>query len=75
MLLFISSGFAPTQTMPAVLRAFAEHQPITPIIEGVRALMMNEPVGNNALLAVIWCLGIFIAFYLAATKIYKHKTA
>ena len=74
-LLFISSSFAPTGSMPGAVRAFAEHQPMTPIIETVRALMMNEPVGNNALIAVIWCVGILIAFYVAAIQIYKRKTA
>jgi len=74
-LLFISSAFAPTDSMPGIVRAFAEHQPMTPIIEAVRALLMNEPVGNNALIAVIWCLGILIAFYIAAMQIYKRKTA
>ena len=74
-LLFISSAFAPTESMPGVVRAFSEHQPMTPIIEAVRALMMNEPVGNNALIAVIWCVGILIASYIAAMQIYKHKTA
>ena len=52
-LLFISSAFAPTKTMSGIVRIFAEHQPMTPIIEAVRALLMNEPVGNNALIAVI----------------------
>ena len=74
-LLFISSAFAPTESMPGVVRAFAEHQPMTPIIEAVRALLMNQPVGNNALIAVLWCLGILIAFYFAAMQIYKRKTA
>lgn len=74
-LLFISSAFAPTETMPGAVRIFAEHQPMTPIIEAVRGLMMNEPVSNNALIAVIWCLSILIVFYIAAMQIYKRKTA
>ncbi len=74
-LLFISSSFVPTESMSGIVRAFAEHQPMTPIIEAVRSLLMNEPVGNNALIAVIWCAGILIAFYIAAMQIYKRKTA
>ncbi len=74
-LLFISSAFAPTESMPGIVRAFAEHQPMTPLIETMRSLLLNKSVGNNALLAVIWCVGICIAFYIAATQIYKHKTA
>ncbi|TGE37107.1 ABC transporter permease [Desulfosporosinus fructosivorans] len=74
-LLFISSAFAPTESMPQVLRAFAEYQPMTPLIEAVRSLLMNEPVGNNALIAVIWCVGILVASYISAMQIYKRKMA
>jgi len=74
-LLFISSAFAPTGSMPGVVRTFAEHQPMTPIIEAVRALMMNEPVGNNGLITVLWCVGLLIASYIAAMQVYKRKTA
>ncbi len=48
---------------------------MTPLIEAVRSLLMNEPVGNNALIAVIWCVGILIASYIAAMQIYNHKMA
>lgn len=72
-LLFISSAFAPTESMPGVVRAFAQHQPMTPIIETVRGLLMNQPVGNSALTAVLWCVGISIVFYVLATRIYKRK--
>jgi len=74
-LLFISSAFVPTNSMPAIVRAFAEHQPMTLLIEAVRSLLMNEPVGNSALIAVIWCVGILIASYIAAMQIYKRKQA
>jgi ABC-2 type transport system permease protein len=73
-LLFISSAFVPTESMPGIVRAFAENQPMTPLIEAVRSLLLNEPVGNNVLFAVIWFVGILIAFYIAAIQIYKHKT-
>lgn len=74
-LLFISSAFVPTESMSGIVRAFAEYQPMTPLIETVRSLLMNEPVGNNALISVIWCVGILIASYIAAMQIYKHKMA
>lgn len=74
-LLFISSGFAPTESMPRIVRLFAENQPMTPIIETVRSLLLNQSVGNNALIAVLWCVGILIASYIAAMQIYKRKTA
>lgn len=73
-LLFVSSAFTPTGSMHGFVRIIAENQPMTPIIETVRSLLMNEPVGNNALIAVLWCIGILIASYIAAMLIYKHKT-
>jgi ABC-2 type transport system permease protein len=72
-LLFISAAFVPTASMAGIVRTFAEYQPMTPIIESVRSLLMGEPVGMNALIAVIWCMGILIAFYFAALQIYKRK--
>jgi len=74
-MLFISSAFVPTESMLGIVRAFAEHQPMTPLIEAVRSLLMNEPVGNNGVIAVIWCVGILIASYIAAMQIYNHKMA
>lgn len=72
---YVSSAFAPTESMHGVVRAFAENQPMTPIIDTIRSLLMNKPAGNNALIAVLWCSGIFIASSIVATQIYKHKTA
>jgi len=74
-LLFISAAFVPTESMPGIVRVFAEYQPMTPIIEAVRSLLIGEPVGNNALIAVMWCVSILIAAYVAAIQIYKRKTA
>ena len=74
-LLFISPAFAPTQSMSRFVRLFAENQPMTSIIETVRSLLMSEPIGNNALIAVLWCGGILIAAYVAAMQIYQRKTA
>ncbi len=74
-LLFISSAFAPTDSMPGILKAFAEHQPMTPIIEAVRALLMNEPSGDSVWVAVLWCIGIWIVFYALAMRVYNRKRA
>lgn len=74
-LLFISSAFAPTDSMPKIVRAFAEHQPMTPLIETMRSLLLNKSVGNHALIAVLWCLGILMVSYIAAMQVYKRKMA
>lgn len=70
---FISSAFVPTESMPPVVRAFAENQPVTSIVETVRALLMGQPAGNDIWGAVIWCLAILVVAYLSAMWIYKHR--
>jgi len=70
---YISSGFVTTETMPAALRIFAENQPLTPIIESVRALLLNTSPDGKILISVIWCLGILFISYIIAVQLYKHK--
>ncbi|MEC0094405.1 ABC transporter permease [Paenibacillus macquariensis] len=72
---FISSAFVPTETMPSVVRAFAENQPVTSIVETIRALLSNQPVGNDIWVALAWCLGIMIIAYLFAMRAYKRNAA
>jgi ABC-2 type transport system permease protein len=72
---FISSAFVPTETMPSVVRAFAENQPVTSIVEAIRALLSSQPVGNDIWVALAWCLGILIVAYVFAMRAYKRKTA
>lgn len=57
-LTFASAAFAPTESMAKYLKIFAENQPVTHVIEAVRALMNGMPVGNHAWLALVWCLVI-----------------
>lgn len=70
---FLSSGFAPTETMPAGIRWFAEIQPMTPIINTVRALMLDMPTDNSFWIALAWCAGIIIVAFIAAVQVYKRK--
>jgi ABC-2 type transport system permease protein len=56
-LTFASSAFVPTSGMPSGLRFFAENQPVTHVIEAIRALMIGTPIGNHGILAVVWCAG------------------
>jgi ABC-2 type transport system permease protein len=72
---FISSAFVPTASMPGPVRAFAENQPVTPIVNAIRSLLAGQPVGNDIWSALAWCLGILIVAYLFAMLAYKHKTA
>ncbi|SHH96437.1 ABC transporter permease [Desulfosporosinus lacus] len=72
---FISSAFVPTETMPSAVRAFAENQPVTSIVEAIRSLLAGQPVGNDIWVALAWCLGILIVAYLFAMRAYKRKAA
>ncbi|MGK5553921.1 ABC transporter permease [Actinomadura kijaniata] len=63
---FLGSGFVPTDSMPAVLRWFAEYQPLTPVMETVRGLLLGTPIGGSAAIAAAWCVGIGAASYLWA---------
>jgi len=72
---FISSAFAPTETMPPVVRAFAENQPVTSIVNAVRSLLNSEPVGNEIWVALAWCAGIMLVAYIFAMRAYKRKAA
>ncbi len=71
-LTFASAAFAPTSTMPTVLRVFAENQPVTHVIEAIRALMIGTPVGNHITMSIIWCLGIIIVSIPTATILYRR---
>ena len=71
--IFMSSAFAPPETLPAVLRVFAQHQPITPVIDTLRALMLGTPVGNELTLALAWCIGLTVVAFTLAVHIYKKK--
>lgn len=70
---FISSAFVPTKTMPSVVRAFAENQPVTSIVETIRALLSNQPVGNGIWVALAWCAGIMLVAYLFAIRAFKKR--
>jgi ABC-2 type transport system permease protein len=70
---FISSAFVPTDTMPSAVRAFAENQPVTPIVEAIRNLLSDQPVGNDIWVALAWCIVIIIVAYIFAMRSYKKQ--
>ncbi len=72
---FISSAFVPTQTMPAVVRAFAQNQPVTSIVNTIRALLNAEPAGSGIWVALAWLAGITAAAYVIAKRAYARKAA
>ena len=70
---FISSAFVPTETMPGPVRAFAENQPVTSIVNAIRDLYTQQPVGSDIWFALAWCVGILIVAYSIAMVIYRRK--
>ncbi|NUT52506.1 MAG: ABC transporter permease [Saccharothrix sp.] len=69
---FFGSGFVPTDSMPAGLRWFAEHQPFTPIMETLRGLLLGTPIGDRAAFALGWCTVISLAGYGWAKRLYNR---
>jgi ABC-2 type transport system permease protein len=70
---YASSAFVPVATMPAWLRGFAGHQPITPITQTLRALLLGTPVGSNAWVALAWCAGILIVSIAASGVLFARR--
>ncbi|WP_449283689.1 ABC transporter permease [Leucobacter sp.] len=72
---FLSSAFVPTDSMPAPVRWFAEHQPVTAIVDTLRGLLAGQPVGTDIWAALAWCLGVLVVAYAVAMAIYRRKVA
>jgi ABC-2 type transport system permease protein len=72
---FISSAFVPTRTMPGPVRAFADNQPVTSIVNTIRDLLAQQPVSTDIWIALAWCLGILIVAYALAMATYHRKIA
>ncbi len=70
---FISSAFVPTESMPGPVRAFAENQPVTSIVEAIRALLSSQSAGNDIWVALAWCIGIMLLAYFIAMRVYKIR--
>ncbi|MDP9840872.1 ABC transporter permease [Streptosporangium lutulentum] len=70
---FLSSAFVPTDTMPGPVRAFAEYQPVTSIVNAIRDLFTQQPVGTDVWIALAWCVGILIVAYAFAMNTYRRK--
>ncbi|MGW0060313.1 ABC transporter permease [Streptosporangium sandarakinum] len=70
---FLSSAFVPTGTMPGPVRVFAEHQPVTSIVNAIRALFTQQPVGTDIWIALAWCAGILVIAYVLAMNTYRRR--
>ncbi len=72
---YASSAFVPVRTMPAWLRGFASHQPVTPVTETIRGLLLGTPTGHQPGLALAWCAGIGIASIALSAVLFRRRTA
>jgi ABC-2 type transport system permease protein len=70
---FISSAFVPTETMPGPVRAFAENQPVTSIVNAIRDLFAQQPVDSDIWIALAWCVGILVVAYAFANRAYQRR--
>jgi ABC-2 type transport system permease protein len=74
-LTFVSSAYVPPESMPRGLEAFAANQPISEAIDATRALLLDQPVGDHAWVAAVWCVGIAVASATLATMVFKRKVS
>ena len=72
---FVSSAFVPTETMPGPVQWFAENQPVTSIVNTIRDLLAQQPVGTDIWVALAWCVGILIVAYVFAMSAYRRRIA
>ena len=72
---FVSSAFVLTATMPGPVRAFAENQPVTPIVDAIRDLYSERAVSSDIWVALAWCLGILAVAYAVAMLTYRRRLA
>jgi ABC-2 type transport system permease protein len=70
---FISSAFVPTESMPGPVAWFAEHQPVTSIVDTIRALLAQQPVGGDIWIALSWLVGILAVAYALAIAAYRRR--
>lgn len=71
---FVSGAFVPTETMPDALRIVAENQPVTPIVETARGLLLGTPIGDSAWVSIAWCVGILAVAMPTAAFLFRRRT-
>lgn len=72
---FLSSAFVPTENMPAPVRWFAENQPVTPIVNTLRNLYAEQPLGDDVWVSLVWLLGLLVVAFALAMRTYRRKLA
>lgn len=70
---FISSAFVPTETMPGPVAWFADNQPVTAVVDAIRGLLAQEPVGTDIVVALAWLVAIIAVAQVGAVAIYRRR--
>jgi len=73
-LTFVSSAFVPISTMPGWLQAFATHQPVTQVVDAMRAMALGGPIAGPLWRSIAWLAGIFIVFVPLAVRAYRRAS-
>ncbi|AZM46859.1 multidrug ABC transporter permease [Streptomyces sp. WAC 06738] len=68
-----SSAFVPVDSMPGWLHGFAEHQPLTPVIESLRKLLLGQPAGSSPWEALAWCAALTVGSMAAAAVLFRRR--
>ena len=71
---YLSGAFVPISTMPAWIRGFADHEPLSPIIDSFRGLILHAPTGQNPPIAIAWCAGMLLAATSAASFLFRRRS-
>lgn len=74
-LTFISSAFVPPETMPTALRTFAENQPLTLVIDSMRAWLVGTPLENEAWYALAWCIAIIVVSVPTTAWLFRRRAS
>lgn len=72
---YLSSAFVPVETLPSGLQWIAEHQPVTPVIETLRGLLIGTPIGNQAWWVLVWWGGLLAVSMVAASNAFRRQTS
>jgi ABC-2 type transport system permease protein len=72
---FVSSAFVLTNGMPGPVKWFAEHQPVTPIVDTLRSLFADRPLGNDVWTALAWCVGLLVVAWALGVRTYHRRLA
>jgi ABC-2 type transport system permease protein len=72
---YASSAFVPIHTMPSWIHGFARNQPVTPVTETIRGLLLDSPVGSSPWHAITWCAGIIVVSVALAAMFFRRRTS